>query len=142
MAAAGSGRVHSPSATELPDRERIAKSSGQAQTAQRFYRPELDAIRFLAFSLVFIHHLLGVESPLSKAVREISALGMCLFFFLSSYLITNFFSGRSKPPDASTYKPSMCAGHCESGRFILLSLRWESSSARFNLPWRFRAASS
>jgi peptidoglycan/LPS O-acetylase OafA/YrhL len=77
-----------PLPAELAGREQVTDSSSQARTAQRFYRPELDAIRFLAFSLVFIHHLLGVETPLSKAVLETSALGMCLFFFLSSYLIT------------------------------------------------------
>jgi peptidoglycan/LPS O-acetylase OafA/YrhL len=64
----------------------------------RFYRPQLDALRFAAFLSVFFHHFLGGES---KALRGlgISAArltwatfscqwGVDLFLVLSAYLIT------------------------------------------------------
>lgn len=72
----------------------------------RGYRPELDAVRFLAFLLVFVHHFL-LYSPIfanrrsliafagEKGLRVLVALteacgmGLCLFFALSAYLITN-----------------------------------------------------
>lgn len=71
----------------------------------RGYRPELDAVRFMAFLLVFIHHFLLLSSTymqsnlfagfagqsawsLRLAVGETGAMGLCLFFTLSAYLIT------------------------------------------------------
>jgi peptidoglycan/LPS O-acetylase OafA/YrhL len=71
------------------------------RAAIRFYRPELDVLRFLAFFAVFFHHtamympeffakhhvpaFLGVlESTLAKA----GGFGVDLFFVLSAYLIT------------------------------------------------------
>jgi peptidoglycan/LPS O-acetylase OafA/YrhL len=66
----------------------------------RFYRPELDILRFCAFLSVFLCHALpGTEpwklhgraaaiwSSLQNA-REAGNFGVCLFFLLSSYLIT------------------------------------------------------
>jgi len=70
------------------------------------YRPELDVVRFLAFLLIFVHHILP-RAPVSSATDGLSALagmrgwhlltsianacgmGLCLFFCLSAYLITN-----------------------------------------------------
>jgi peptidoglycan/LPS O-acetylase OafA/YrhL len=70
----------------------------------RFYRPELDALRFCAFLLVFVHHSLldsvpaGVFGSGSNAARALATIlplvghvgnfGMSLFFILSAYLIT------------------------------------------------------
>ncbi|RRA48947.1 acyltransferase [Acidipila sp. EB88] len=64
--------------------------------ARRFYRPELDVIRSLAFLLVLTHHLLGMlqwHAPLDHfsvagALEESGAAGVCLFFTLSAFLIT------------------------------------------------------
>jgi peptidoglycan/LPS O-acetylase OafA/YrhL len=67
---------------------------------QRIYRPELDALRFFAFLSVFLHHTLNVNatgplmrhpllSHLLPVVQEGMGFGLCLFFFLSSYLITS-----------------------------------------------------
>ena len=56
----------------------------------RFYRPALDAVRATAFLLVFIHHVLPREGPSKflNAIGDTCGLGLCLFFCLSSYLIT------------------------------------------------------
>ena len=67
----------------------------------RFYHPELDALRFVAFLAVFIHHALPrdaslyIANGLSPAVtqwlltaKEAGAFGLDLFFALSAYLIT------------------------------------------------------
>jgi peptidoglycan/LPS O-acetylase OafA/YrhL len=76
-------------ASSTPD-ERVARD------VPRFHRPELDAIRFCAFALVFVHHVLGFENRLSRYLGQIGAFGMCLFFFLSSYLITELLQREKK----------------------------------------------
>jgi len=71
---------------------------------KRFYRPELDALRFIAFLLVFVCHILqdaglgtvlGGKSPLIRSmeralslISEVGTYGVALFFLLSAYLIT------------------------------------------------------
>ncbi len=70
------------------------------------YRPELDVVRFLAFLLVAFHHILP-RAPVRFGTSDLSALtgpagwrvltsvanacgmGLCLFFCLSAYLITD-----------------------------------------------------
>jgi peptidoglycan/LPS O-acetylase OafA/YrhL len=55
------------------------------------YRPGLDILRALAFLLVFVAHgLLGsIGSPTQTgAIARAGEFGVCIFFFLSSYLIT------------------------------------------------------
>jgi len=73
-------------------------------TTERFYRPELDVIRFLAFVAVFVHHSLprapssfGDSGTLSRSPAWIKVMvvttanacgfGLCLFFALSAFLI-------------------------------------------------------
>jgi peptidoglycan/LPS O-acetylase OafA/YrhL len=51
----------------------------------RFYRPELDVLRFFAFMGVFVHHGIYSVSPI---LSVIGGFGLCLFFFLSAFLIT------------------------------------------------------
>jgi len=65
----------------------------------RFYRPELDVVRFIAFFLVFLHHTLpsshdpriealaGRFSSLIYSVGQACGFGLTLFFVLSAYLI-------------------------------------------------------
>jgi peptidoglycan/LPS O-acetylase OafA/YrhL len=72
-----------------------------SETQARFYRPELDILRFGAFLLVFLHHALphstidyfasGIPSQaasLLAGVARAGALGVDLFFTLSAFLIT------------------------------------------------------
>src|ERR1700690_1177511 len=59
--------------------------------ADDFYRPGLDILRALAFLLVFIAH--GLVWHLDKptqigGIGRAGEFGVCIFFFLSSYLIT------------------------------------------------------
>lgn len=67
----------------------------------RFYHPELDALRFFAFLVVFFHHALptdaslyttsGIPAELARwllLAKHAGAYGVDLFFALSSYLIT------------------------------------------------------
>ncbi|MEO6815251.1 MAG: acyltransferase [Edaphobacter sp.] len=65
-----------------------------SQRKTRYYRPELDALRFFAFLCVFQHHVpltLGLDRIFPTRIRELQeagAYGVCLFFLLSAYLIT------------------------------------------------------
>lgn len=66
----------------------------------RFYRPELDGLRFFAFLAVFLHHALPSFElthhsgsllflvRLENSLKEAGAFEVCLFFLLSAYLIT------------------------------------------------------
>jgi peptidoglycan/LPS O-acetylase OafA/YrhL len=86
-----------------------ANNAGNEQV--RGYRPELDVVRFLAFLFVFIHHFLppirmgpypffastGAESwRVPLALDEACAMGLCLFFTLSAYLITELLLSERK----------------------------------------------
>lgn len=82
-----------------------AESLPDAAATISGYRPELDAVRFLAFLLVFCHHafipdvyrkiptrflnLLGHDGlNVVASMANACAMGLCLFFCLSAYLIT------------------------------------------------------
>lgn len=59
------------------------------EAQKRFYRPELDVLRFVAFLLVFFDHGSGsFHSALIAKFGEASRCGLQLFFILSSYLIS------------------------------------------------------
>lgn len=56
----------------------------------RFYRPELDAVRFFAFFSVFLFHASNFATRFTTAQEALGysgKFGVCLFFVLSSYLI-------------------------------------------------------
>lgn len=87
------------SLTTTPAEISAVESARSATT--RFYHPELDALRFFAFLMVFLHHSfphqpefwtkLGVPSVLATILAGIGAtgaFGVSLFFVLSAYLIT------------------------------------------------------
>ncbi len=81
--------VTSPTAPEAV----TAQAARTAPRVARFYRPELDVLRCLAFFLVFTSHALPFPhaaqavTPLF-AIQEGAAAGVPLFFILSSFLIT------------------------------------------------------
>lgn len=58
----------------------------------RFYRPELDIVRLLAFLLVFVHHSSprtpNSAATISSTFVDAAGFGLPLFFVLSAYLIT------------------------------------------------------
>jgi peptidoglycan/LPS O-acetylase OafA/YrhL len=80
--------------------DHLAAEGTAPEKVSRFYRPELDALRFFAFLFVFIGHGLevnvrtGVLHRFPLLARGVSFLthaggfGLSLFFFLSSFLIT------------------------------------------------------
>lgn len=66
----------------------IATEAPSIATGKVFYRPELDALRFLAFMMVFLHHVPPFRHlPGSWIVRRAGGYGVCIFFMLSAYLI-------------------------------------------------------
>jgi peptidoglycan/LPS O-acetylase OafA/YrhL len=76
-------------------------SDNPAPSTPRIYRPELDVLRFFAFFCVYLHHTLNpgttgglarhfpLVAPWYPVIQQSLGLGLCLFFFLSSYLITS-----------------------------------------------------
>ena len=66
-----------------------------AETAERFYLPELDVLRFFAFFAVFICHVAPYgpdfynNSGLIGRICASGAFGVDLFFALSGYLLTS-----------------------------------------------------
>jgi peptidoglycan/LPS O-acetylase OafA/YrhL len=79
-----------------------AECAGLAsEGARRFYRAELDALRFCAFLAVYLCHSIpndavaAVSQPggslgirLLAAIKDSGNFGVCLFFMLSAFLIT------------------------------------------------------
>lgn len=72
-----------------------------AGRVQRFYRPELDALRFFAFLAVYVCHSISNDAVsaasqvrgvsclrLLAAIKDAGNFGVCLFFTLSAFLIT------------------------------------------------------
>jgi peptidoglycan/LPS O-acetylase OafA/YrhL len=67
-----------------------------SETGERFYFPELDGLRFVAFMMVYLFHggvpegLLArlVGSRVAAVFRDNGGYGVQLFFILSGYLIT------------------------------------------------------
>jgi peptidoglycan/LPS O-acetylase OafA/YrhL len=78
---------------------RVAPIQTCSRNIGRFYRPELDVLRFLAFLLVFlchtlprsgdlrVNHLLKGFAPIFYAASEACRFGLSLFFVLSAFLI-------------------------------------------------------
>lgn len=62
-------------------------SEGPRLEIKRFYRPELDALRFLAFLAVLLYHGPSPTGVLHQ-IKNIGCFGLSMFFVLSAYLIT------------------------------------------------------
>src|ERR1035437_9331490 len=96
---AGPSIPHRAGTRELATNSTSSSATLAFEPLGRFYRPELDVVRFLAFLLVFGHHFLPEGSgpstaALPRSLTRIfyacagsSGFGLCLFFTLSSYLI-------------------------------------------------------
>jgi len=68
-----------------------ATSGLAAPARERFYRPELDLLRFCAFAMVFLFHVSPLQHGAPRAylaLRATGATGIEIFFTLSAYLIT------------------------------------------------------
>ncbi len=60
----------------------------------QFYRPELDGLRFVAFMMVFLHHMPFPQvwvnqSDILRRIHEYGCAGVDIFLVLSSYLLTS-----------------------------------------------------
>lgn len=80
----------------------VAVATPDKLQSQRFYRPELDTLRFFAFLGVFVFHVIPNDPsfylthqvlspavvPIVCAISGAGAFGVDLFFALSAYLIT------------------------------------------------------
>ncbi len=101
-------KLRAPGAPPLPlapMREAVnttppAPQTRTAKAPSRFYRPELDALRLVAFLMVWLahslpaaseaaaHHIAGARVRWLEAIKDAGNFGVCVFFFLSAYLIT------------------------------------------------------
>jgi peptidoglycan/LPS O-acetylase OafA/YrhL len=77
------------------------EASGVEDKGRHFYRPELDALRFFAFLAVYICHSIpnewvtgassrdnAINIRILAAIKDAGNFGVCLFFLLSAFLIT------------------------------------------------------
>lgn len=66
----------------------VAEVPAAARAESRFYRPELDALRFFAFFSVLIHHGPHADNFFLSLTKAVGDYGLSMFFLLSGYLIT------------------------------------------------------
>ena len=57
-------------------------------TKSKFFRPELDSLRFIAFILILIHHNTFMHIYFIDQIKNIGWLGVDIFFCLSAFLLT------------------------------------------------------
>lgn len=72
----------------------------------RFYLPQLDGLRFCAFSLVFLHHspLFPGGSRVANSLKELGWVGVDLFFVLSAYLLVALLNREHADTGATDFK--------------------------------------
>src|SRR5260370_16595873 len=100
--------------------------NGLGVRLSRYYRPELDALRFFAFLCVFCFHRMDFvaldasRNPWLFNFSTAGAFGVPVFFLLSAFLITELL-GRGRgatgpllckgffvPPLPTPFPPSLC----------------------------------
>src|SRR5688572_15237444 len=57
-------------------------------TNKRFFIPQLDSLRFIAFLFIFIHHSSFQGIPFLASIQNIGWIGVDIFFCLSAFLLT------------------------------------------------------
>lgn len=65
-----------------------APDANAAAGTPALYFPTLDGLRFVAFMLVFVHHLPRASHPALLFVKDYGYVGVCIFLTLSAYLLT------------------------------------------------------
>jgi len=71
----------------------------------KFYQPELDGLRFIAFMLVFIHHHPFFSKIYILSIVHIKGwIGVDLFFVLSAYLLTSILINEYKKQKYINFK--------------------------------------
>jgi peptidoglycan/LPS O-acetylase OafA/YrhL len=73
----------------------LEQASAKSGRPDKVYHPELDILRFVAFLLVFLFHVTpaatahhSLSGRVLLSLRDSGAFGVCIFFALSSFLIT------------------------------------------------------
>ncbi len=80
--------------TEQSSRTIVVENKSAPATGSRYYRPELDALRFFAFLCVFVFHRMDyvetdpVRNLWLARIGNIGPFGVPVFFLLSAFLIT------------------------------------------------------
>ena len=81
-----------------PTARALAAKQSQGRAPERFYLPQLDGLRFVAFCLVFAHHLPRVDFSITRftsvqtvllRLNTFGWMGVDVFFCLSAFLITS-----------------------------------------------------
>jgi len=86
--------AHAVSDTKVAKKEYFGRDKPQTHLPERYYRPELDVLRFFAFIFVFITHrndlapIDPVAHPIYHALTMIGVYGVPVFFLLSAFLIS------------------------------------------------------
>lgn len=105
----------------------------------RFYHPELDGLRFLAFLAVFLHHAYEISPPRTSLLYSVwwaGTVGVDVFFVLSGYLITELLR-RETEQYGNVDLPSFYARRCLRIwplYFLMLGVAWVCDWTWFALP--------
>jgi peptidoglycan/LPS O-acetylase OafA/YrhL len=92
--------------------------------AKRYYRPELDALRFFAFACVFCAHLRST-TPWVQHIEGLGSFGMCIFFVLSSHLIVTILVRERETTGTVRWKNFAVRRYTEDMAAILFGPLWE-----------------
>lgn len=102
----------------------------------RFYHPELDGLRFIAFLAVFLHHVWELSPPRTQLLYAVwwsGTVGVDLFFVLSGFLITELLR-RESAHHGNVHLPSFYARRCLRIwplYFLMLAIAWVGDTAWF-----------